>query len=37
MRDRLGDRFARGLVFHTGPSALALDDKITALPIRALW
>lgn len=37
MRDRLGDRFARGLVLHTGPSPFDLDDKITALPIRALW
>jgi predicted AAA+ superfamily ATPase len=36
MRDRIGTRFVRGIVFHTGPSAFQLDDKITALPVRAL-
>ncbi len=37
MRDRLGDRFLTGVVFHTGPSAFALADKISALPIASLW
>jgi predicted AAA+ superfamily ATPase len=37
MRDRLGDRFVRGIVFHTGPSAFELSDRISALPICALW
>jgi uncharacterized protein len=31
MRDRLGDRFAHGVVFHTGPSAFELSDRISAL------
>jgi predicted AAA+ superfamily ATPase len=37
MRDRLGDRFAHGIVFHTGPSAFELADRISALPICTLW
>lgn len=37
MRDRLGDRFVRGIVFHTGPSTFELSDRITALPICTLW
>ncbi len=37
MRDRLGERFLAGVVFHTGPSAFALTDRIAALPIAALW
>lgn len=37
MRDRLGDRFVRGVVFHTGPSAFELADRISALPICTLW
>jgi predicted AAA+ superfamily ATPase len=37
MRDELGDRFVRGLVFHTGPQAFELEEKIIAAPISALW
>ncbi|MGA7705170.1 MAG: DUF4143 domain-containing protein, partial [Solirubrobacteraceae bacterium] len=37
MRERLGERFARGVVLHTGPRAYELDDRIIALPICALW
>ncbi|MGH9091204.1 MAG: ATP-binding protein [Acidimicrobiales bacterium] len=37
LRDRLGDRFLRGVVLHTGPSVFSLDDKILAVPIAALW
>jgi predicted AAA+ superfamily ATPase len=37
MRDRLGDRFRRGVVFHTGPSAFDLAERISAVPICALW
>ena len=37
MRDRLGERFLAGVVFHTGPSAFALTGQIAALPIAALW
>jgi len=37
LRDRLGDRFARGVVFHTGPNVYRLGDRIVAVPICALW
>jgi uncharacterized protein len=37
MRDELGDRFVGGVVFHTGPHVFALGDRITALPISAIW
>jgi hypothetical protein len=37
MRDRLGDRFSRGILFHAGPTTFELSDRITALPIHALW
>ena len=37
LRDRLGERFARGVVLHTGPRPFELDDRILALPICALW
>jgi predicted AAA+ superfamily ATPase len=37
LRDELGDRFVRGIVFHTGPRVFVLDDRIVAAPISALW
>jgi hypothetical protein len=37
LRDQLGDRFAGGVVFHTGPEILELGDRIKAIPICALW
>lgn len=37
LRDRLGDRFIAGIVFHTGPLTGRLDDRIWATPISALW
>jgi uncharacterized protein len=37
LREELGDRFCRGVVFHTAPRAYELDDRIVALPICALW
>ena len=37
MRDQLGDRFTGGVVFHTGPHAFTLGDRIMALPISAIW
>lgn len=37
LRDRLGDRFHAGLVFHTGPRSFQLDERIAAVPIAALW
>lgn len=37
LRDGIGDRFAVGLVLHTGPRPFRLDESILALPICALW
>ncbi|HMQ24637.1 MAG TPA: ATP-binding protein [Acidimicrobiales bacterium] len=37
LRDRIGDRFVAGVVFHTGPAAFSLGDRITAAPISTLW
>jgi predicted AAA+ superfamily ATPase len=33
----IGNRFALGIVFHTGPRPVQLDDAIWAVPICALW
>ncbi|MGH3400744.1 MAG: ATP-binding protein [Streptosporangiaceae bacterium] len=37
LRDGIGNRFALGLVLHTGPRPFRLDESIVALPICALW
>lgn len=37
LRDRLGDRFVVGVVFHTGPRPFRHDDRVLMLPICALW
>lgn len=37
LRDQLGDRFTGGVVFHTGPHVFPLGDRITAMPISAIW
>ncbi|MGH3166307.1 MAG: ATP-binding protein [Trebonia sp.] len=37
LRDELGERFITGVVFHTGPRAFSLGDRIMALPISAIW
>lgn len=37
LRDHLGTRFAAGIVFHTGPRAFVLSERIHAVPIAALW
>lgn len=37
LRDRLGDRFARGIVLHLGERTSRLGDRIVALPVSALW
>ncbi len=34
---RFGDRFIRGVVLYTGESTVGFGDKITAVPISALW
>ena len=37
LRDELGDRFLIGVVLHTGPFDLDLDDRIVAAPMSTLW
>jgi hypothetical protein len=37
LRERLGDRLIRGVVFHTGPRRYELGERILAVPICALW
>ena len=37
LRDQLGDRFAAGVVFHTGPMVFTLSERIIAAPISTLW
>jgi uncharacterized protein len=37
LRDELGARFVRGVVFHTGPQPFELDERIWAVPVAALW
>ncbi len=37
LADRLGDRFVAGVVLSFMPEATPLGDKLTALPLDALW
>lgn len=37
LRDQLGDRFAGGIVLHTGPRVIAFDPSISAVPLASLW
>ncbi|NEE04404.1 ATP-binding protein [Phytoactinopolyspora halotolerans] len=37
LRDRLGDDFVHGFVCYTGPRTLSFGDRLTAIPISALW
>jgi hypothetical protein len=37
LRSVTGERFAMGVVLHTGPSAVRWGERIWALPIAALW
>lgn len=37
LRNRLGDRFVNGVVLHIGDRPLPFGDRLTALPISALW
>ncbi len=37
LRDRLGERFARGVVLYGGERALPFGDKLEAWPISSLW
>ncbi|MGH3516745.1 MAG: ATP-binding protein [Haloechinothrix sp.] len=37
LRDRLGDDFIHGFVCYTGPRTLSFGDRLTAVPLSALW
>src|SRR5215469_1063950 len=37
LAEAIGDKFALGIVFHTGPRVRRLEEGIWALPICALW
>ena len=37
LRDLIGDRFEIGLVLYTGQHAVAVSDRILALPLSHLW
>lgn len=37
LRDRLGDRFHHGYLATTAPEAHPLEDRISAIPVTALW
>ncbi len=37
LRERLGDRFTCGILFHTGPLTARFGDRIWAVPVAALW
>ncbi len=37
LRDRLGERFANGVVLHLGQRPLPFGDRLTSLPVSALW
>ncbi|MCA1675382.1 MAG: DUF4143 domain-containing protein, partial [Actinobacteria bacterium] len=37
LRDQLGDRFVAGAVLNTGRWTFPLEERITAVPIAALW
>jgi uncharacterized protein len=37
MQERLGERFAFGAVFYTGPETVAFGDRLAAVPLEGLW
>lgn len=37
LRDRLGDRFANGIVVHLGERPVSFGDRLTAVPVSAVW
>lgn len=37
LRDALGARFLAGVVLHTGPRSIRLEERIMAAPISSLW
>jgi predicted AAA+ superfamily ATPase len=37
LRDKLGERFRQGFLLHLGPAPIPLGDRLSALPLAALW
>ncbi len=37
LRDKVGARFAGGVILHTGPQAQPFGDRLAAVPIDILW
>jgi hypothetical protein len=37
LADRLGTRFLAGIVLYAGEQQLSFGDKLSALPMAALW
>ena len=37
LRDQLGDRFVNGVVVYLGEQVFPLGDRLTALPVSAVW
>jgi predicted AAA+ superfamily ATPase len=37
LRDELGEKFVRGILFHTGRLPFEIGERIWALPIATLW
>lgn len=37
IKDFLGARFRRGIVFYTGEESVPFGEKLVALPVSALW
>lgn len=37
LRDRLGHRFAAGVVLHEGPQTIPFGDRLWLLPVSELW
>jgi len=37
LREQLGERFVHGIVFHTGPRIFSLGDRVSAVPVAAIW
>jgi uncharacterized protein len=37
LRDKLGDRFRQGVLVHLGPTQIPLGDRLSAIPLAALW
>jgi hypothetical protein len=37
LADRLGDRFAGGVVVYTGYRAVPFGDRLAAVPLSSLW